>query len=68
MARRGDGGDREDGVGADDVEERDEVGGAREEVGSGGRPEEGGDGEVGFSFVFDEAEGGEGRGLVRGGG
>lgn len=55
-------------MGADDVEERDEVGGAREEVGSGGRPEEGGDGEVGFGFVFDEAEGGEGRGLVRGGG
>lgn len=51
-------------VGSGDVEERETVGGAGEEVGSRKRPEEGGDGEVALCFGVDEAEGGKGFWLL----
>lgn len=40
------------------VEDVDSVDGASDEMGAGGGPDEGGDGEVGFGFFFDEVKGG----------
>lgn len=63
MARRGDGGDgeqgvRAEGVGPREVEQRDAVRGAGHEVRAGRGPNQRGDREVGFRFVLDQAEGG----------